>query len=218
VIPINPPFDLLPALLPGVGITLQLTIFSSLLAFMLAFIVGFGRLSKYKSIQVVSTIYVEFFRGTSLLVQLFWAYFVLPHFGLELTAMQAGVIVLGLNYGAYASEVVRSSILAVPKSQTEAGIALNMTPTQIMYRIILPQAFLTMLPPFGNLLNELLKGTALVSLITLSDLMFMGAQLRITTLRTTEVFCLVLIIYFIIAYPLILGVRGLESKFSKGRA
>jgi polar amino acid transport system permease protein len=186
VIPISPPLDLLSALLPGVGITLQLTVFSAILAFILAFIVGFGRLSKYRSIRTISTIYVEFFRGTSLLVQLFWAYFVLPHFGLELSAMQAGIIVLGLNYGAYASEVVRSSILAVPKSQTEAGIALNMTPTQIMHRIILPQAFLTMLPPFGNLLIELLKGTALVSLITLGDLMFMGAQLRITTLRTVQ--------------------------------
>ncbi|WP_166512487.1 ectoine/hydroxyectoine ABC transporter permease subunit EhuC [Desulfallas thermosapovorans] len=214
----SPPLDLLPALLPGVVVTLQLTVFSSILALIIAFVVGFGRLSKYGPVRVVSSAYVEFFRGTSLLVQLFWAYFVLPHFGLELAAMHAGVLVLGLNYGAYGSEVVRSSILAVPKSQTEAGIALNMTPTQIMHRIILPQAFLTMLPPFGNLLIELLKGTALVSLITLGDLMFMGAQLRVTTLRTTEVFSLVLIIYFIIAYPLILGVRTLESKFSKGRA
>lgn len=166
----------------------------------------------------MTTVYVEFFRGTSLLVQLFWAFYVLPRLGLTLSAMQAGLLVLGLNYGAYGSEVVRSSILSIAKTQTEAGIALNMTPTQILRHVILPQAFLVMLPPFGNLLIELLKGTALVSLITLSDLMFQGALLRGTTLRTTEVFTLVLIMYFLMAYPLTLGVRRLETKLSRGRA
>ncbi|MFZ5643621.1 MAG: ectoine/hydroxyectoine ABC transporter permease subunit EhuC [Bacillota bacterium] len=213
----NPPLDLLPALWPGVGVTLQLTVLSAILAFLLAFVVGLGRLSKYRLLRFLTTIYVEFFRGTSLLVQLFWAFFVLPHFGLKLSAMQTGILVLGLNYGAYASEVVRSSILAVPRSQTEAGIALNMTSGQIMRLIILPQAFLSMLPSFGNLLIELLKGTALVSFITLSDLMFKGAQLRVATLRTIEVFSLVLIIYFFIAYPLTLAVRSLENRLARGR-
>ena len=218
MIPISPPFDLLPALWPGVGITIQLTVLSSVLAFMLAFLMGLGRLSKYKPVRFATTAYVEFFRGTSLLVQLFWAYFVLPLFGLELTALQTGILVLGLNYGAYASEIVRSSIIAIPKSQIEAGVALNMTSTQIMFRIVLPQALRMMLPPFGNLLIELLKGTALVSMITLSDLMFQGAQLRTTTLRTTEVFSLVLIMYFLLAYPLIIATRKLEQRLSRGRA
>lgn len=209
---------MLPALWPGVGITIQLTVLSSVLAFMLAFLMGLGRLSKYKPVRFATTAYVEFFRGTSLLVQLFWAYFVLPLFGLELTALQTGILVLGLNYGAYASEIVRSSIIAIPKSQIEAGVALNMTSTQIMFRIVLPQALRMMLPPFGNLLIELLKGTALVSMITLSDLMFQGAQLRTTTLRTTEVFSLVLIMYFLLAYPLIIATRKLEQRLSRGRA
>jgi polar amino acid transport system permease protein len=218
VVLIYPPFDLLPTLLRGVGVTVQLTVFSAVLAFFLAFLVGLGRLSKVLPFRIITTVYVEVFRGTSLLVQLFWAYFVLPFFGLSLSPMQAGVLVLGLNLGAYASEVVRSCILAIPKTQVEAGIALNMTQVQIMHRVILPQAFLLMLPPFGNLLIELLKATALVSLITLSDLMFQGALLRTTTLRSLEIFGLVLLIYFCLAYPLTLAIRSFEKKLSEGRA
>ncbi|WP_304543272.1 ectoine/hydroxyectoine ABC transporter permease subunit EhuC [Desulforamulus aquiferis] len=211
-------FELLPGLLPGVRITLLLTALSASLALIIAFIVGFARLSKYRPVRFLATVFVEFFRGTSLLVQLFWAYFVLPFFGIELTAMQAGVLTLGLHYGAYASEIVRSSILAIPKGQTEAGISLNMTRVQIMQRIILPQAFLRMLPPFGNTFIEMLKGTSLVSLITLSDLMFQGVMIRSTTLRTTETFALVLLLYFIIAIPFTLGVRWLERTLVRGRA
>ncbi|MGB4377467.1 MAG: ectoine/hydroxyectoine ABC transporter permease subunit EhuC [bacterium] len=214
----HPPFDLLPPLWRGVGITLQLTILAAVLAVLTSFVIGFARLARYRLLRVLATLYVEIFRGTSVLVQLFWVYYVLPFFNLKLTAMQAGILVLGLNYGAYGSEIVRSSILAIPKHQTEAGIAHNMTPNQIMARIILPQALLLMLPPFGNLFIELLKGTALVSLITLSDLMFQGTLMRTSTLRSFEVFSLVLILYFLLAYPITLAVRAWEKKLSQRRA
>ncbi|KUO51057.1 MAG: ectoine/hydroxyectoine ABC transporter permease subunit EhuC [Desulfitibacter sp. BRH_c19] len=215
---ILPPFDLLPTLLVGLKVTIQLTILSSILAFFVSFFVGFCRLSKYKIVRIISTIYVEFFRGTSMLVQLFWVYFVLPVFGLDFSAMHAGILVLGLNFGAYCSEVVRSAILAIPKTQTEAGISLNMTSTQIMSKIVLPQAFVIMLPSYGNYLIELLKCTALVSLITLNDLMFQGVLLNSSTFRTIEIYSLVLVMYFLLAYPLTLGVRWFERKFSEGRA
>lgn len=212
------PFDLVPYLLQGVAVTVKLLIASSALALIMSFLIGYGRLSRYRIISVPATVYLEFFRGTSLLVQLFWAYFVLPFFGITLSAMTTGIIVIGLNYGAYGSEIVRSSILSIPKAQTEAGIALNMTRFQISYRVILPQALAIMLPSFGNLAIELLKGTALVSLITLNDLMFQGTVLRNTALRTTEVFSMVLMLYFILAYPIILGVRKLENRLSVWRA
>lgn len=208
---------MVPFLLQGAIITVELTFMAAILALAVSFVIGFARLSKFAFVRVLAKIYVEFFRGTSLLVQLFWAYFVLPHFGIEISAMQAGVLVLGLNYGAYASEVVRSSILAIPKGQTEAGIALNMPSGMIMRRIILPQALLIMLPPFGNYLIEMLKGTALVSLITLHDLMFNGMVINNTTLRTIETFTLVLIIYFLLAYPLILVLRWFEKRLATGR-
>lgn len=204
--------DLLPALLRGAGVTAQITVVSAALAFLTAFAAGLGRLSRYRLIRAVAGLYVEFFRGTSLVVQLFWLYFALPLLGIRLPAMAAAILALALNFGAYGSEIVRSAIVAVPKGQTEAAIALNMTPAQRMRRIILPQAFPMMVPAFGNQLIELLKSTALVSLITISDMTFQGVTLRTTTLRTAEVFTWLLVLYFVMAYALTLGMRRLERR------
>lgn len=209
---------LIPALLQGVKVTIEITILAMLLAFILAFLAGFGRLSKHRALRILAATYVEVFRGTSLLVQLFWIYFALPMLGLSLPPLLAGVLALGLNAGAYGSEVVRSAILAVDRGQIEAGIALNFTPLQRMLRIILPQAFVMMLPAFGNLQIELLKGTALVSLITLSDLTYQAMILNASTLQTTEIFSLLLVMYFLIAWPLTQGVRWLEHRLSVGRS
>ncbi|QZT33292.1 ectoine/hydroxyectoine ABC transporter permease subunit EhuC [Caldalkalibacillus thermarum TA2.A1] len=205
-------------LLQGVGVTVQLLVYSSLLALIIAFIAGFGRLSKYKLIRGITVAYVEFFRGTSLLVQLFWFYFVLPFFGLKLPSLLVGVIALGLNYGSYASEIVRSAILAIPKEQTEAAIALNMTPWQRMRLVILPQAIKIMLPGFGNISIELLKGTALVVLIGVTDVTYMVKQILIPSGAGSqyEMYSLLLVVYFILALPLILTVRWLEKRASAG--
>ena len=144
-------------------------------------------------------------------MQLFWFYFVLPLFGLQLPAMLVGIVVLGLNAGAYGAEVVRGAIRAVPSGQREAGVALNFTRGQILRRLVLPQAVPAMLPPAGNLLIELLKNTALVSLVTITDLTFRG-QLRSETLRTTEIFSLMLLMYFAVALLITAGVRLLERR------
>jgi polar amino acid transport system permease protein len=208
------PFDLLPTMLRGLGITVQLTLAGALLAFVVAIIAGVARASENFLIRTITGVYVEVFRGTSVLVQLFWAYFVLPRLPLNITisAFEAGVLALGLNVGAYGAEVVRGAIKAVPKGQVEAAIALNMSPSLRMRRVILPQAFIRMLPPFGNLLIELLKATSLVSLITLSDVTFQSLTLRQSVGRTDEVILLLLVIYFVIAYPLTLAVRWLEDR------
>ncbi len=211
-------FDLLPSLAKGAVLTVEVTVLSALVAFAASFLAGFGRLSRRKSVRALAAVYVEVFRGTSLLVQLFWLYYALPLLGVELPPMAAGVIALGLNHGAYGSEVVRSAVLAVPRGQTEAAIALNMTPWQRMRRVILPQAFVMMIPSFGNLLIELLKGTSLISLITLADLTFQGMVLRtFDASRTFEIFALILVVYFALAYPLTLGMRGLERRLTAGR-
>ncbi|UOF91114.1 ectoine/hydroxyectoine ABC transporter permease subunit EhuC [Fodinisporobacter ferrooxydans] len=208
---------LLPSLLQGAVVTIEITLISAVLSFFMAFIAGFGRLSKFFIIRMIASIYIEVFRGTSLLVQLFWLYFALPMFGLQLPPMVAGIIALVLNYGAYGAEVVRSAILAVPKGQTEASIALNLSNWQRMRLVILPQALLIMLPTFGNNLIELLKSTSLVSLVTIADLTFKGIELQTTTLQSTTIFSLLLILYFVIAYPLSLGVRWIERRVSVGR-
>lgn len=208
---------LLPTLLQGLKITLIITFLAMLLAFVLAFLAGFGRLSKFRVVRFLTAFYVEVFRGTSLLVQLFWIYFALPLIGISLPPLAAGVLTLGLNYGAYGSEVVRSAILAVPKGQTEAGIALNFSPRRRLWHIILPQAFVMMLPGFGNLQIELLKGTSLVSLITLADLTYQATILNASTMETTMIYSLLLVIYFLIAWPLTRGIRWVENRLSVGR-
>ena len=201
----------------GLMITIVTTVLSALRALILGFIVGLLRLSKNKLIRFIVGIYVEVFRGTSLLVQLFWIYFVLPMFGITMSALTAAVLTIGLNYGAYASEVVRSGIESVDQGQYEAGIALNFTRWQRMRRIILPQAIVMMIPNLGNQLIELFKSTSLVSLITLTDLTYQADVLNATTLQTTEIYTALLIIYFLLAWPLTKGMAILERKLTEGR-
>lgn len=203
---------LLPPLLRGLVVTVEITLCAAALAVPLALAAGLGRLSCSAWMRWPATAYVEIFRGTSALVQLFWFYFVLPLFGIALPAMLVGIVVLAANTGAYGAEVVRGAIVAVPPGQREAATALNMTAIQTMRRIVLPQAFAAMLPPAGNLLIELLKNTALVSLITITDLTFSGQLLRSDTLKTTPVFVLILLLYFAVALLITGGVRLLEKK------
>jgi len=212
--------DLLPAFFRGTWITLQITVESVALALLVAIVTGIARLSRYRIIRAAAAVYVEVFRGTSLLVQLFWLYFALPMFmNVQLSSGAAAVLALTLNYGAYGSEVVRSSILAVPAGQTEAAIALNMTPYQRMRRVIFPQALVRMLPAFGNLQIELLKGTSLVYFITLADLTYEGMILRsYDASSTTEIFVLLLIFYFILAHVLNSAVRWFERRAAAGRS
>jgi polar amino acid transport system permease protein len=211
--------EIIPLILPGLTVTLQVLIASVVLAISVAFIAGLARLSRFALIRKITAVYVELFRGTSLLVQLFWIFFALPAFGIQFSPFLASVVALGLNYGAYGSEVVRSAILAIPNGQTEASIALNMTRWQRMRLVILPQALRIMLPGFGNNAIELLKGTSLVSLITLTDLTYKGLIIQNNNLSYTfPVFVVLLIFYFVIALPLIFGVRKLEKNASKGVA
>jgi polar amino acid transport system permease protein len=193
---------------------MQLTVGGAILALLVALVAGIARSSPYAIVRFISSIYVEIFRGSSVLVQMFWIFFVLPlpPFEVELTALQAGILALGLNVGAYGAEVVRGAIQAIDRGQIEASIALNMSPGLMMRRVIIPQATVRMLPPFGNLLIELLKATSLASLITLSDITFQASALRQTVGRIPEVFGTLLILYFLLAYPLTLGVRWLERQ------
>lgn len=212
--PETPPFDLLPPLLRGLATTIQLTVAGAALALVVALVAGVARASNNVFIRGLTGVYVEVFRGSSILVQMFWIFFVLPlpPFNLELSALQAGILALGLNVGAYGAEVVRGAIKAIPRGQIEASIALNMSPGLMMRHVIIPQAMVRILPPFGNLLIELLKATSLASLITLSDVTFQALSLRQTVGRNAEVFGLLLVIYFLLAYPLTLGVRWLERQ------
>jgi polar amino acid transport system permease protein len=212
-----PPLDLLPQLLDGLRVTLRLTLGGIALGVVFALAAGLARRARAAPLRALGSAYVETFRGTSALVQLFWFYFALPALGIRLGAETAGILVLALNAGAYGAEVVRGALAAVPRGQLEAASALGFTRRQTLWRIRLPQATLSMLPPAGNLAIELLKNTSLVSMITLSELTFQGQVLRAATLRTTEIFALLLVLYFLLAQALRAGVRALERHLARGR-
>ncbi|MDW9568794.1 ectoine/hydroxyectoine ABC transporter permease subunit EhuC [Sinorhizobium meliloti] len=203
-------------ILQGAWVTVQLTLMGSALAVVVAFAAGLGRLSRFMAVRSLATTYIEFFRGTSIFVQLFWVYFVLPFAGITLTPLQAGVLALGLNVGAYGAEVVRGAVKAIGREQREACIALNLTRFQAMRHIVLPQALPLMLPTFGNNAIELLKGTAVVSLISLSDMTFQAQVVRAQTGSTLIPFATILLLYFVMAWLISLGMRWLERRVSRG--
>ena len=203
-------------ILQGALVTIQLTVMGSALALVMAFIAGLGRLSRFAALRWLATAYIEFFRGTSIFVQLFWAYFVLPFAGITLTPLQAGVLALGLNVGAYAAEVVRGAVQSIGKEQREACVALNFSRWQSMRHVVLPQAFLLMLPTFGNNAIELLKATAIVSLVSLGDMTFQAQVVRAQTGNTLVPFATILVLYFAMAMVISTAMRWLERRMSRG--
>jgi polar amino acid transport system permease protein len=201
-----------PLLLHGVWLTVQLTVLGSALALVLAFVFGLAGTSRLAPVRLLNRVYVEFFRGTATLVLMYWLFYALPLAGFRLAPVAAAVFALGLNVGAYGAEVVRGSVRAVPRAQYEATVALNMTPYQRLRRVLLPQAVALMLPPFGNLLIELMKATAIVSLITIGDLTFVAKQIQANSGQTAASFVVILVIYFVIAQLLQVLVRYLERR------
>ncbi|MFE6779163.1 ectoine/hydroxyectoine ABC transporter permease subunit EhuC [Streptomyces sp. NPDC057702] len=200
-------------LLPGIWITVQLTVYSSVFATLVAFGVGMARTSRLWIVRFLTGFYVEVFRGTSALVLMFWLFFVMPlGFEFQLVPMWAAVLALGLTYGAYGSEIVRGAIAAVAPAQREAAIALSFSPAQRMRRVVLPQAIPEMIPPFNNLLVELLKATALVSAVSVADITFAAQLSRLATGDSLEIYSIILVLYFVLAFLLTRAMRLLERK------
>ena len=204
--------ELVPPLLAGARVTVEITAGASLLALALAFPAGLARMSRARAVRWTATAYIEFFRGTSLLVQLFWLFFVLPQFGLTLSPMAVAIVGIGLNYGAYGAEVVRGAVEAVPRGQREAARVLGLGPVRAFALVVLPQAAVAVIRPWGNLFIQLLKATSLVSLISITDLTFRAYQLNQLTVRTAEIFGVVLAIYFLIATVIAHGTEWLDAR------
>lgn len=201
-----------PRIWDGIVVTLELTIGGALLAFVIAVVLGTVVRVRNLALRGSARVLIEFFRGTSLLVQIFWLFYVLPLMGYQLDPVFCGILALGLNYGAYGAEVVRGALNAVPKPQSEAAIALNFSPWQRLHRVLFPQAWAMMIPSLTNLLVHLLKGTALASYITLQDLTFEIDNLRQTTGNTLFSFGVGLVLYFVLAYVLTLLMNLLETR------
>jgi polar amino acid transport system permease protein len=200
----------------GAIITLEQAALGTLLAILVAVVAAFMKMSSILPIRWAGIAYIELFRGTSLLVQMYWIFFVLPLFGFTLDRFTAGFVAVGLNLGAYGAELVRGGVQAVPVQQYEACTALNLPSFTRMRRIIFPQALLIMLPPWGNLLIELLKATALVALISVTDLMFESKQINSLTFLSAQAFGTALIIYYIIARVIVTpSIRWLEKSLAR---
>ncbi|MFJ4686033.1 ectoine/hydroxyectoine ABC transporter permease subunit EhuC [Streptomyces sp. NPDC088789] len=210
-------FDHMPDVWSGLGVTVSATLMGSAVALVLAFVLGFMADSRLVLVRGTARVVVEFFRGTSLYVQLFWLYYALPILtGYELSPLFCGVVAFGINYGAYGSEVVRGGLNAVPTAQREAAVALNMTPAQRMWRVILPQAWPQMIPSFTNLLIQLLKCTPLLWLISAADLTTVVQQMRDRTGESSAAYLTLLVMYFVLAYTLTLLMNALE-RHAKAR-
>lgn len=203
------------ALLNGLEVTVIITLASTLFGAICAFAGGIGKLSHVAPLRWIATIYVEIFRGTSLLVQLFWLYFALPLLGIRLDPITAGIVGLSLNIGAYGAEVVRGAIVAVDVGQYEAATALNFTKLQTLWRVVLPQAIVEMMPTFSNLAVQNLKDSSLVSLITLADLTFTAENLRNETLQTVPIFTITLFMYFALSLLLSAAMHWLERRAAR---
>lgn len=205
-----------PRLFDGTLITAFQFLLSAVLTICMGLTAGLMKLSNNIAARSIAVAYIEIFRGTSLLVQIYWIFFVLPLFGITFDKFYAGFVAVGLNLGAYGAELVRGGIQSVPTGQWEAAHSLSMSPFKRMWRIILPQAIYNILPAWGNLMIELLKATALVSLISVSDLMFQAKQINGYTYLSAQAFGTALIIYYIMARLIVTPLmRGLESLYAQ---
>jgi polar amino acid transport system permease protein len=204
-------------LLGGAAITVEITAVSLMLGCFLGLLVGIGRLDpKRRVIYGVCTAYVAAIRGTPLLVQLFILFFGLPQFGILLPAFACGMMGLGVYSGAYVSEIVRGAIQSVDRGQMEAARSIGLSARQAMASVILPQAVVRMIPPLGNEFIALIKNSALVSLLTIHDLMHEGQKIISVSYRSLEVYLAVAVIYFVLTGLTTLVLGRLEMRLRAG--
>jgi polar amino acid transport system permease protein len=202
-----------PQLWAGVQLTVFLTFASMAVALVIGLVVALVRLSPRGRIgPAIAHVFVELIRGSPLLLQLFYIFYVFPFFGLRLSTIVAGILGLAINYGAYLSEVFRAGIEAIDRGQWEAAQSLGMPRRVILPKVILPQAIRIVIPPVGNYFISLFKDTALVSTISISELLFTGQLLAAETFRYLEIYSFIFVIYVVISYPASLGVKWIEWR------
>jgi cystine transport system permease protein len=199
-------------LIPGIKVTIPLTIESFAFSFVLGLILAIVQVADIKILKQISKIYIWIFRGTPLIVQLFIIFFGLPSIGIVLDAFPAAVIAFGMNLGAYNAEVFRSAILAVPKGQTEAAYLIGLNYPQTLFRVILPQAFPIAFPSLFNNLISLLKDTSLASSITVVELFTTAQQIAARTYEPFALYCEAAVIYLIFSTVLTWLQSYLEKK------
>ncbi|WP_409286122.1 amino acid ABC transporter permease [Pseudomonas protegens] len=209
--------DFLPILLKGAVVTLQVTVGSFVLSSLIGLVFALMMVSKVRSVALFAIGVVNVIRGLPIIVQLFYIYFVLPDFGIQLSAMQAGVIGLGMAYSAYQAENFRAGIQAIHQGQIEAAESIGMRGPMIMRRVVLPQALRIALPPYGNTLVMMLKDSSLVSTITVAEMTRAGQLIASSTFENMTVYTLVALLYLALSLPLSFALRRLEARISTRR-
>lgn len=200
-------------ILQGLPVTVLATVGGIALTIVLSFAAGLALMARSRAVRVVARIYVEGLRGTSEVVQLFWVFFALPLLvGYQIVPLAAGILVLGLNHGAYGAEIVRGAVQSVPRAQIEGAMALSLSPAQRMVRVVLPQAVVEMLPPFNTLFIQLLKSTALLSFVSILDLTGIAQQRLIPNFGPQDftIWTVVLVFYLVLALLITAVMRLLE--------
>jgi len=205
------------ALLSGAIVTIEVTVSALVLSCLLGLLIGIGRLNPDRKVAYgACSVYLSCFRGTPLLVQLFIWFFGLPRFGILLPAFVCGVVGLGMYSASYVSEIVRGAIQSIDRGQMEAARSLGMSSRQAMLKIILPQAFIRMIPPLGNEFISLIKNSALVSLVTIHDLMHEGQKIISVSYRSLEIYLVIAAIYWIMTSVTTLILRRIELRMKAG--
>lgn len=206
-----------PQLLQGARVTVEVTSVSLLLGCVLGLLIGVGRLHpERRFVYSLCTAYLALIRGTPLLVQLFILFFGLPQFGIMLPAFLCGVLGLGIYSGAYVSEIVRGAIQSIDRGQLEAARSIGLSSRQAMWHVVLPQAVVRMIPPLGNEFIALIKNSALVSLLTIHDLMHEGQKIISVSYRSLEVYLAIALMYFVLTGLTTLALRHVEQRLRVG--
>jgi hypothetical protein len=207
-------FNSFPLLLIGAGVTIQITVLSTAIGFVIGLIVGVARISHVRLLRMLAEVYVEFFRGTPLLVQIFLFYFALPVLtGQRIDPFIAAISACGINSGAYVAEIFRAGIQSVDDGQMEAGRSLGMTWLQTMRYIIVPQAFKRVIPPLGNEFIAMLKDSSLVSVIGFEELTRRGQLIIAKTYGSFEIWMSVAVIYLVMTLTISRFVAYLERRY-----
>lgn len=204
--------EYLPILLQGAKLTILVTLGSLALSTVLGLVWALMRVSGNTFLSKLSGGIINLLRGIPIIVLLFYIYFVMPDMGVSLTAVQAAIIGLGVAYSAYQAENFRAGIEAIDRGQIEAAMAMGMSWSMTMRRVVLPQAVKIVLPPYGNIMIMMLKDSSQASTITVAELALQGKLIAVSTFKNATVFSLVALMYLVMCVPLILLVRHLEKR------
>ena len=208
----------IPLFWKGVLVTLGFTAASIFLGLIIGLLIGIGRLSRSKLVNIPLIAFIEAFRCTPLLVQIVWFYYALPVLlHIQIPATEAAVMVLSCYTGAFYAEIFRGGIISIERGQWDAARALGLRPWPMMFKVILPQAIKRMIPPFVNQSITQLKNTSLVSTIAVPDLLYQGTLVTADTYRPLEVYTVVALIYFAMLFPSTLLAQAYERHLAKER-